>query len=829
MKVTKEKFIRDFKDTLHEEQLVKIPNASETEIFFALAKLVRKYYTRIWLERNRQLTENQEKVAYYFSIEFLPGRMLETNLLNLGILSTTKEAFNELGIDFEAVKEAEHDMALGNGGLGRLAAAFMDSLATTGYPGFGNGLRYQYGLFKQRIVDGYQVELPDTWFGSTGNVWEVRKDHDIVDVKLFGNVYLKSDDDGKLVPVYEGAQVLKAVPYDIPQIGFGNDVINNLRLWDVEIPVENELNYPTLESRRAVQDITAVLYPDDSNYEGKKLRLIQEYFMTSAGLQTIIKSYLKHGMPLKDLYQKVSVHINDTHPAVAPAELMRLLIDDYGLEWDEAWEATIKTMSYTNHTILSEALEKWDTELFKFVLPRVYQIILEIDNRYVKDLAQKGIEAELIEHTRIVKDRFIHMAHLAIIGGHSVNGVAKLHTELLKEDTLRAFYQLYPEKFNNKTNGIVQRRWTQIAAPELSRVIDSTIGEDWRRDIHRLRELENFQNDPQVLKQFHQVKQIAKEKLAKYILKTTGVVVSTDAIFDVQVKRLHAYKRQLLNVLHIMKRYLDLKDNPDLDCLPRVFIFGAKAAPGYHFAKSIIKVINEMANLINNDASLNGKLKVVFLENYNVSLAELIIPAADVSEQISLASKEASGTSNMKFMMTGAITLATLDGANIEIKDEVGDDNIIIFGMTKDQVYQHYEKHDYNSRVLYETNPEIRRIVDSFVNGTIPNCQNEGMEIYEALITHNDDYFLLEDLPAYIKAQNKIDLLYRDQKKWLQMSLVNIAHSDKFTSDDTIEEYANEIWHLNKKTLKISIVETVFPVSFWNLSNFEIKLNYCYN
>ncbi|MGH2268935.1 glycogen/starch/alpha-glucan phosphorylase [Streptococcus uberis] len=798
MKVTKEKFIRDFKDTLHEEQLVKIPNASETEIFLALAKLVRKYYTRIWLERNRQLTENQEKVAYYFSIEFLPGRMLETNLLNLGILSTTKEAFNELEIDFEAVKEAEHDMALGNGGLGRLAAAFMDSLATTGYPGFGNGLRYQYGLFKQRIVDGYQVELPDTWFGSTGNVWEVRKDHDIVDVKLFGNVYLKSNDDGKLVPVYEGAQVLKAVPYDVPQIGFGNDVINNLRLWDVEIPVENELNYPTLESRRAVQDITAVLYPDDSNYEGKKLRLIQEYFMTSAGLQTIIKSYLKQGMPLKDLYQKVSVHINDTHPAVAPAELMRLLIDDYGMEWDEAWEATIKTMSYTNHTILSEALEKWDTELFKFVLPRVYQIILEIDNRYVKDLAQKGIEAELIEHTRIVKDRLIHMAHLAIIGGHSVNGVAKLHTELLKEDTLRAFYQLYPEKFNNKTNGIVQRRWTQIAAPELSRVIDSTIGEDWRRDIHRLRELENFQNDPQVLKQFHQVKQIAKEKLAKYILKTTGVVVSTDAIFDVQVKRLHAYKRQLLNVLHIMKRYLDLKDNPDLDCLPRVFIFGAKAAPGYHFAKSIIKVINEMANLINNDASLNGKLKVVFLENYNVSLAELIIPAADVSEQISLASKEASGTSNMKFMMTGAITLATLDGANIEIKDEVGDDNIIIFGMTKDQVYQHYEKHDYNSRVLYETNPEIRRIVDSFVNGTIPNCQNEGMEIYEALITHNDDYFLLEDLPAYIEAQNKIDLLYRDQKKWLQMSLVNIAHSDKFTSDDTIEEYANEIWHLNK-------------------------------
>ncbi|MFI3887219.1 glycogen/starch/alpha-glucan phosphorylase [Streptococcus parauberis] len=798
MQVTKEQFIRDFKDTLHEEQLIKIPVASDTELFYALAKLVKKYYTNIWIDRNRQLTENKQKVAYYFSIEFLPGRMLETNLLNLGILDLAKEAFNDLGVDFQTVKDAEHDMALGNGGLGRLAAAFMDSLATTGYPGFGNGLRYQYGLFKQRIIDGYQVELPDAWFGSRGNVWEVRKDHDIVTVKLFGNVYLKADDDGKLKPVYDGAQILNAVPYDVPQIGFENDVINNLRLWDVEIPEEYELDYPTLESRRRIQDITAILYPDDTSYEGKELRLIQEYFMTSAGLQTIIKAYLKQGLPLEEIYKKVSVHINDTHPAVAPAEFMRLLIDEYGIEWEDAWQATIRTMSYTNHTILSEALEKWNADLFKNVLPRVYQIILEIDNRFVAEMAKKGIRPDIIENTRIVKDNLVHMANLAIIGGHSVNGVAKLHTELLKTDTLKDFYTLYPEKFNNKTNGIVQRRWTQIAAPELSVAIDRTIGNEWRKDIHELRKLLAFKDDQAVLDDFYQVKQVAKERLAKYILEKTGIVLSTNAIFDVQVKRLHAYKRQLLNVLNIMRIYLDLKENPDLDMVPRVFIFGAKAAPGYHFAKSVIKVINEIANLVNNDQSLQNKLKVVFLENYNVSLAELIIPAADVSEQISLASKEASGTSNMKFMMTGAVTLATLDGANIEIKDEVGDDNIVIFGMDKDAVYDHYAKHDYFSRGLYESNPQIRRIVDSFVNGTIPNCQHEGMEIYEALITHNDEYFLLEDLESYIAAQEQIDRLYRDKTRWAQMSLVNIATSDKFTSDDTIREYAKEIWQLEQ-------------------------------
>ncbi|WP_330945022.1 glycogen/starch/alpha-glucan phosphorylase [Streptococcus anginosus] len=798
MELTKEQFLHDFKDILHEEQLIKVEDATSAELFQTLARTIRKYITPMWLERRNKLVEDKQKIAYYFSIEFLPGRMLETNLLNLGILDVVKEGFDELGIDFTAVKRAEHDMALGNGGLGRLAAAFMDSLATTGYPGFGNGIRYRYGLFKQKIVDGYQVELPDDWFGSLGNVWETRKDHDVVDVKIFGNVYLQANKEGRIVPVYENSQTLRAVPYDVPQIGFENDTVNNLRLWDVEIPEEYELEYPTIEARRKVQDITAILYPDDSSYEGKELRLIQEYFMTSAGLQTIIKSYRKQGLPLEQIHEKVSVHINDTHPAVAPAEFMRLLLDDCGLEWADAWNATVKTMSYTNHTILSEALEKWDAELFKNVLPRVYQIILEIDNRYVSDMATRGIDPQVIENTRIVKDNQVHMAHLAIIGGHSVNGVAKLHTELLKEDTLRDFYAIYPEKFNNKTNGIIQRRWLQIADEPLSNEIDRLIGNGWRTDIHELRRLLDYKDDRQVLSEFYNVKQEAKARLAVFIKESTGVEVSTEAIFDVQVKRLHAYKRQLLNLLHILKLYWDLNDNPDKDMVPRVFIFGAKAAPGYHFAKSVIKLINEVANLINNDESLQGKLKVIFLENYRVSLAELIIPAADVSEQISLASKEASGTSNMKFMMTGAITLATLDGANIEIKDEVGDDNIVIFGMDKDEVYNHYARHDYYSRGVYESNPVVRRVVDSFVNGTIPNVRNEGSEIYEALITHNDEYFLLEDFTSYVAAQEKIDQLYRDKEKWARMSLINIATSDKFTSDDTIEQYAKEIWNLKK-------------------------------
>ena len=794
----KETFKNDVKENVRTLYRKEIEEATPQQIFQAVSYAVKEAIVDDWLATQKTYEKEDPKTVYYMSMEFLMGRALGNNLINMTAYKEVKEALDEMGIDLNVVEDQEPDAALGNGGLGRLAAAFMDSLATTGYPGFGNGLRYRYGLFKQRIVDGYQVELPDGWFGSTGNVWETRKDHDIVYVKLFGDVVLESNEDGRFVPTYKNAQVLRAVPYDVPQIGYKNGVINNLRLWDVEIPEEYELDYPTLDARRRVKDITAILYPDDSTIKGKELRLVQEYFMTSAGLQTIIKSYLKMGLPLKDIHEKVSVHINDTHPAVAPAEFMRLLLDEYGLSWEDAWNATVKTMSYTNHTILQEALEKWDQQLFKRVLPRVYQIILEIDNRYIAEMAGRGVAADVIERTRIVKDNQVHMANLAIIGGHSVNGVAKLHTELLKEDTLHDFYTIFPEKFNNKTNGIVQRRWTQIAAPELSAAIDDVIGDGWRNDIHELENLTTYLDDKEVLNQFYQVKKTAKQRLADYIKETTGVEVSTDAIFDVQVKRLHAYKRQLLNLLHIIKLYWDLKDNPDKDMVPRVFIFGAKAAPGYHFAKSVIKLINEVANLVNNDESLQGKLKVVFLENYRVSLAELIIPAADVSEQISLASKEASGTSNMKFMMTGAITLATLDGANIEIKDEVGDENVVIFGMDKDEVYEHYARHDYYSRAVYENNPVIRRVVDTFVNGTIPNAQAEGTEIYEALITHNDEYFLLEDFAAYVEAQEKIDALYRDQDKWARMSLANIAKSHKFTSDDTITEYAKEIWELKK-------------------------------
>lgn len=748
-----------------------------------------------WLRRRDEIVKEQKKTAYYFSIEFLPGKMLQTNLLNLGIYDLVQEALCEIGVDLMDLVDAEHDMALGNGGLGRLASCFMDSLPTIGAPGFGNGIRYKYGLFKQKIVNGYQVELPDAWLSSDGNVWETKKPHSAVDVKIYGNVYLVPQENGDLKPIYENVKTLRAVPYDITQIGFKNDVVNNLRLWDVEIPEKYELDYPTLADRRRIEDITSVLYTDDATREGQSLRLIQEYFMVSAGLQTIVASYAKMGLPMAKIHEKVAVHINDTHPAMAVPELMRILVDEYDLDWDDAWAATTQVMSYTNHTILSEAPEKWDAGLFKEIVPRIYQIVGEIDRQFVKAWVGK-VDAPVINHTRIIQNNQIHMANLSIIGGHSVNGVAKLHTELLIEDVLKDFYLLYPEKFNNKTNGIAQRRWSQIANPGMSALLDKQIGDGWRSNIHELLKLEDFLDDASVQLDFYQVKQANKQRLADYVKKTQGIDLPIHAIFDVQVKRLHAYKRQLLNVMHIIKLYQDLKDNAALEITPRVFFFGAKAAPGYHFAKSVIKIINELANLINNDESLRNQLKVVFLENYNVSLAELIVPAADVSEQISTAGKEASGTSNMKFMMNGAITLATLDGANIEIKDAVGEDNIVIFGMDKDAVYGHYARHDYNSRHIYETNPRLKRVVDAFTDGTIPNTHYEGHEIWDALISYNDEYFLLEDFDDYVAKQAYISELYKDKNTWQSKAIKNIANSGRFTSDDTIELYAREIWEI---------------------------------
>ncbi|GFH39637.1 glycogen/starch/alpha-glucan phosphorylase [Pseudolactococcus insecticola] len=795
--INKAQFIKDFKDQLYEDFMVKNSDATAEEQFVALAKVIKNYVRPDWFRQKNGIVADKKKTAYYFSIEFLPGKMLQTNLLNLGIYRMVEAALAENGVALNDLVAAERDMALGNGGLGRLAACFMDSLATIGAPGFGNGIRYKYGLFKQKIVNGYQVELPDAWLSSEGNVWETKKPHSAVDVKIYGNVYLEPHDGGVLKPVYENVKTLHAVPYDMPQIGFQNGVVNNLRLWDVEIPEKYELDYPTLADRRRVEDITSVLYPDDSSREGQSLRLIQEYFMVSAGLQTIVKSYAKMGLPMTAIQEKVAVHINDTHPAMAVPELMRILMDDYGVKWSDAWTSTIAVMSYTNHTVLSEALEKWDAALFKEIVPRIHQIVGEIDRQFVAKWASK-VDACVVDNTRIIRNGQIHMANLAIIGGHSVNGVAKLHTELLIEDVLKDFYTIFPEKFNNKTNGIVPRRWSQIANPKLSNLIDDLIGKGWRRDIHELKKLENLTSDTAVLAQLDLVKTANKQRLADYAKKMLGIELPVNAIFDVQVKRLHAYKRQLLNVMHIIKLYQDLKANSELELTPRVFIFGAKAAPGYHFAKSVIKIINELAALVNNDAEIGDKLKVVFLENYNVSLAELIIPAADVSEQISTAGKEASGTSNMKFMMNGALTLATLDGANIEIKDAVGEDNIIIFGMDKNAVYDHYQKHDYNARAIYDNNPEIKRVVDAFVDGTIPNIHYEGHEIWDALVSYNDEYFLLEDFDDYVKKQAELATLYaNDKQTWQQKALINIANSERFSSDDTIELYAKEIWEIN--------------------------------
>ncbi|MDN6070146.1 MAG: glycogen/starch/alpha-glucan phosphorylase [Lactococcus plantarum] len=791
--LTKEQFIKEFKAQLHTDYLVDNSEATAEEHFRTLGKLIKQYVMSDWLRQRDEIIKEQKKTAYYFSIEFLPGKMLQTNLLNLGIYDLVAEALADINVDLSVLVEAERDMALGNGGLGRLASCFMDSLPTIGAPGFGNGIRYKYGLFKQRIVNGYQVELPDAWLPSEGSVWETKKPHSAVDVKIYGSVYLTPQEDGVLKPIYENVKTLHAVPYDVIQIGFNNGVVNNLRLWDVELPEKYELDYQTLADRRRVEDITSFLYPDDSSRDGQAMRLIQEYFMVSAGLQTIVSSYAKMQLPMEKIHEKVAVHINDTHPAMAVPELMRILMDDYGVEWDAAWATTTQVMSYTNHTVLSEALEKWDAGLFKEIVPRIHQIVGEIDRKFVKEWAGK-VDTGVIDRTRIVQNNQIHMANLAIIGGHSVNGVAKLHTELLIEDVLKEFYILFPEKFNNKTNGIAQRRWSQIANPGMSALLDDLIGKAWRSNIHELSKLEELLTNSEVQTSFYQVKQANKQKLADYVKKTLDIELPIDAIFDVQVKRLHAYKRQLLNVMHIIKLYQDLKDDPTLEMTPRVFIFGAKAAPGYHFAKSVIKIINELANLINYDTSLNDKLKVVFLENYNVSLAELIVPAADVSEQISTAGKEASGTSNMKFMMNGALTLATLDGANIEIKDAVGEDNIVIFGMDKDAVYAHYDKHDYNSRGIYESNQTIKRVVDAFIDGTIPNTHYEGHEIWDALVTYNDEYFLLEDFTDYAEKQVYISELYQDKYKWQAKVIKNIANSGRFSSDDTVEGYAKEIW-----------------------------------
>lgn len=792
--LTKKALIRELRKNLQEDYAIELEDATSEEIFFSLGNTAKAISNEQWQKTWKNYLKEQQKQVYYFSIEFLPGKLLKSNLLNLGLYELVKETLADLAIDLEEVVEQEKDMALGNGGLGRLASCFMDAIASTGLPGNGNGIRYNYGLFKQQFVDGYQVELPDDWL-KKGNVWEIRRDSKAVNVHYGGDISFTKKSNGHLAVVAENQRILRAVPYDTGMVGYQNGIVNTMRLWGVEIPYAEEGKYRSIEERRVFEDLTAVLYPDDSNERGRFIRLAQEYFFVSAGIQSILRYYQRMDLPASVLSEKIAIHINDTHPALCIPEFMRILLDEWELSWEQAWDLTGKVMSYTNHTILAEALEKWPVKLMKQVVPRMYQIIEEIDRRYVLSMATIHPEA-LIQRTRIIQGQTIHMAHLAIIGSHSTNGVAKLHSDLLKSVVLHDFYLIYPDRFNNKTNGIAQRRWLQLANEPLSQVLDETIGQTWRKNPNDLRLLMNYQNDATVLEKIGQAKASKKAQLATYIEETTGIVINPDAIFDVQIKRLHAYKRQLLNLLHILKQYFELKDQPDKKIQPRVYIFGAKAAPSYHYAKSIIKTINEVAKLINNDPTINDQIKIVFLPNYNVSLAEKIIPAADVSEQISLASKEASGTSNMKLMLNGAITLATLDGANIEIRDAVGDENIVIFGLSEAQVYAYYENQSYSAREIYENNPTIQRVLNALIDGEIPNIEQEGREIYDSLLVYNDEYFLLRDFDSYCAAQNKIEKMYQEEEPWQQKCLINIANAGTFSADHTVQQYADDIWHI---------------------------------
>ena len=770
-------------------------SGSKTEQYIALGDLVRGLYSEDWIQTIMEYNKKKEKQVYYFSMEFLPGRMLKSNLLNMGILDCVKQGMDELGLDLDEVARAEVDPALGNGGLGRLASCFMDSIASTGLAGNGNGIRYRYGLFKQKFNNGYQIELPENWLRNR-NVWEVRKENKAVIVRFGGDVsFTQEDGDGKLRVRHENTRDILAVPYDTAQVGYNNGVVNNLRLWSAEIPYGDEARFSTEEQREEVKRITEVLYPDDSNYEGRLLRVQQEYFFSSAGIQSIVRYFKRLKLDWSLFPDKIAIHINDTHPTLAIPELMRILLDEEGLTWDQAWEITKKTVSYTNHTILQEAMERWPETMISDLLPRIYQIIQEINRRHI-DKKTPLYGEELSQRTAIISHGQIKMANRAIIGSHSVNGVARLHTDILMADTLNDFYVMYPQKFNNKPNGITQRRWVQIANENLTAMLDETIGTEWKSNPEEIKILKAHRDNKNVLDKLEQVKLSNKKRFAAYALQEMGIEIDPTALFDVQIKRLHAYKRQLLNVLHILDRYLQLKDNPNANLQKRVFIFGAKAAPSYYYAKQIIKLINSIAYLINNDPSINDKIKIVFVENYGVSLAELIIPAADISEQISLAGKEASGTSNMKLMSNGAITMATLDGANVEIRDHVGEDNIFIFGLKSDEVQEYYRNGVYNSRDIYDKNPRLKRILNLLIDGTIPGVETEGRDIFDSLVMYNDEYFLLKDFDGYLQAQYEADVAFSDRDRWNRMALMNIASSGPFSSDYTILRYADEIWKI---------------------------------
>lgn len=793
-----QEFKKEFQKKFEELFAYGYESGSKTEQYIALGDLVRGLYSDDWIQTVTDYNKKKEKQVFYFSMEFLPGRMLKSNLLNMGIMDCVKQGLEELGLDLDEVARAEVDPALGNGGLGRLASCFMDSIASTGLAGNGNGIRYRYGLFKQKFINGYQIELPENWLRNR-NVWEVRKENKAVIVRFGGDVSFTQDGDGKLRVHHENTRDILAVPYDTAQIGYNNGIINNLRLWSAEIPYGDEARFSTEEQREEVKRITEVLYPDDSNYEGRLLRVQQEYFFSSAGVQSIVRYFKQLKLDWSLFPDKIAIHINDTHPTLAIPELMRILLDEEELTWDQAWEITKKTVSYTNHTILQEAMERWPETMISDLLPRIYQIIQEINRRHI-DKKMPLYGEDLSQRTAIIANGQIKMANLAIIGSHSVNGVAKLHSDILMADTLHDFYVMYPQKFNNKTNGITQRRWVQIANENLTEMLDETIGTEWKSDPEEIKVLKAHRDNKIVLDKLEQVKLANKKRFADYVLKEMHIEIDPNALFDVQIKRLHAYKRQLLNVLHILDRYLQLKDDPKANLQKRVFIFGAKAAPSYYYAKQIIKLINAIADLVNNDPAINDKIKIVFVENYGVSLAELIIPAADISEQISLAGKEASGTSNMKLMSNGAVTMATLDGANVEIRDNVGDENIFIFGLKSDEVQEYYRNGVYNSREIYEKNPRLKRILNLLIDGSIPGVETEGRDIFDSLVMYNDEYFLLKDFDGYLQAQYEADVAFSDRDRWNRMALMNIASSGPFSSDYTILRYADEIWKIKPQS-----------------------------
>lgn len=814
----KEAFKKDVEQNVKQLFRKTVDEASQQELYQAVSYVVKDAIIDDWIATQKQYEKDDPKIVYYMSMEFLLGRALGNNLINMTAYKEVKEALEEMGLNLNELEDQEPDPALGNGGLGRLAACFLDSLASLGYAAYGCGIRYRYGMFKQKIKDGYQEERPDNWL-KNGNPFELRRPEYAKEVRFGGNIRVEYDDKtGDIRFKQENYESVLAVPYDYPIVGYDNHIVNTLRIWDAEPIVDFQLDsfdrgdyHKAVEQQNLAKTIVEVLYPNDNHYAGKELRLKQQYFFVSASLQAALTKYKKHHDDIHKLPEKMTIQMNDTHPTVAVAELMRLLLDEEGLGWDEAWEITTKTCAYTNHTIMAEALEKWPIDLFSRLLPRVYQIIQEIDRRFVAKIREMypGNE-EKVAKMQILRDGQVKMAHLAIVAGYSVNGVARLHTEILKKQELRDFYEMMPQKFNNKTNGITQRRFLMHGNPLLADWVTDKLGtKDWITDLSLMSGLKKWVDDEEALKEFMSIKYENKVRLAKYIKEHNGIEVDPRSIFDVQVKRLHEYKRQLLNILHVMYLYNEIKEHPEISFYPRTFIFGAKASAGYIRAKQIIKLINSVSDVVNNDRSINGKLKVVFIEDYRVSNAEIIFAAADVSEQISTASKEASGTGNMKFMLNGAPTLGTMDGANVEIVEEVGAENAFIFGLSSDEVINYENNGGYNPMDIYNSDADIRRVVNQLVDGTYSQGDKEMYrDLYNSLLTAQggskaDTYFILKDFRSYADTQKKVEEAYRDKDRWAKMALLNTASCGKFSSDRTIQEYVDDIWHLDKVTVEV--------------------------